>query len=535
MGVETEYAVNSQGQFSTDGDRESRLWMFMDVARNQLAHLRDFGQGMFLENGSRLYIDCGMHPELSTPECANPWEVVRYILAGEEILVDLATQLEGQDNDPALSFFKCNVDYSGAGTTWGCHESYLHRMSPEKLSDEIIPHLVSRIIYTGAGGFDSLSTGLEFTLSPRVPHLGRVMSEHSTHERGLFHTKDESLASAGYHRLHLICGESLCSQTAMWLKIGTTALVVAMAEAGMRLSHIVGLCDPLAALKSFASDTECKAKAQLIRGKWRTAIQIQRFYLERAESCIGAPFMPPWAEAVCREWRLMLERLEKGPEAVKTTLDWAIKLALYQDYAKRQGFDWHELPHWTHMHGTLRSELGLRGYDEKSISIDSLLGPHSPVRDEVERLELYLRANNLRWGGLSKFIQLRRQLFEIDTRFAQLGTEGIFNGLSQKGVLAHEMEGIGNIPEARAQPPAAGRARVRGEVIRRLDPYRSNYECDWQGVWDRETKCLLDLSDPFTSKERWRQMSDHSEDSLQLAPDGIRARIRYLEESRYYY
>jgi hypothetical protein len=460
---------------------------------------------------------------------------VRYILAGEKILSNLATKFETRHGNSGLSFFKCNVDYSGAGTTWGCHESYLHKAHPENLSEQIIPHLVSRIIYTGAGGFDSLSTGLEFTLSPRVPHLGKVISEHSTHERGLFHTKDESLSSQGYHRLHLICGESLCSQTSMWLKVATTALIVAMAEAGLRLSHFVGLRAPLTALKGFAADTQCNtAKALLTNGQWMTAIEIQRFYLGRAEMHMHASFMPAWAEAVCHEWRLMLEQLEKGPEAVKTTLDWAIKLALYQDYAKRQGFDWQQLPHWTHVHAALRAALKLVEYEERSISIDSVLGQNSPVRDEVKRLEPYLRDHGLSWDGLNKFLQLRRQLFEIDTRFGQLGSEGIFNELSQKGVLTHEMEGVGDVSEATARPPAGGRARVRGEVVRRLAPYRQNYECDWQGVWDRETRCVLDLSDPFTAKEQWRRLDETAGEKLLDNPESISARIRYLEGLRYY-
>ena len=49
---------------------------------------------------------------------------------------------------------RCNVDYSGSGSTWGCHESYLHRCSPRLLPAALLPHLVSRVIYTGAGGFE---------------------------------------------------------------------------------------------------------------------------------------------------------------------------------------------------------------------------------------------------------------------------------------------------------------------------------------------------------------------------------------------
>jgi proteasome accessory factor A len=535
FGMETEYAVDGRATaYDAVSAKHVLAWQVIDVAREQLKYLTDFGEGMFLENGSRLYIDSGYHPELSTPECADPWDVVRYILAGERIFLDLAGKINARNPEADLSFFKCNVDYSGTGTTWGCHESYMHRMSPEKLSQEIIPHLVSRIIYTGAGGFDSLAPGLTFTISPRVPHLEKVVSESSTSARGIFHTKDESLSGGGYHRLHLICGESLCSQTAMWLKVATTALVVAMAEAGITLGQSVRLVAPLTALKGFAADPTCKAKAIVAGRGWMTAIEIQRFYLECAEANLRAPFMPFWAEEACRQWRRILDRLEKGYEAVNTTLDWAIKLSLYKDHASRQGFDWESLPHWTHIHKRLDAALGYPANFGAAISMETLFEENSPVRDEARGLAPYLKEKGLRWLDLNKFLLLRRQLFEIDTRFGQLGDKGIFSKLSASGVLAHRMEHIGNIRKFVTKPPASGRAHLRGELIRNLNVNRDTYECDWQGVWDTRNKRLLDLSDPFASKEEWRKLDEKATDMFELIPAGLRDRILYLERGRTY-
>ena len=77
------------------------------------------------------------------------------------------------------ALFRSNVDYGGAPTTWGCHESYLHTSDPRSLPQSLNPHLVSRIIYCGAGGFDATSPGLDFLLSPRVPFLYHVTSAES--------------------------------------------------------------------------------------------------------------------------------------------------------------------------------------------------------------------------------------------------------------------------------------------------------------------------------------------------------------------
>lgn len=534
FGMETEYAVHSPGGTVSESERQALVWQLIDIAREKLKHVGDFGGGMFLENGSRLYIDCGQHPELSTPECTDPWQVVRYILAGERTLLHIASELAERKHQPALSFFKNNVDYSGSGTTWGCHESYLHRSAPGTLSDEIIPHLISRVIYTGAGGFNSLGAGLTFTLSPRVPHLENVVSEHSTSARGIFHTKDESLSGAGYHRLHLICGESLSSQTAMWLKVATTALVVAMAEAGVRVSYAVSPRAPLTALRVFANDPTCRAKALVAERKWMSAVEIQRTYLERAEAHLGDSFMPDWAAEACRQWRRILDRLEGGYEGVNTTLDWAIKLTLYRDYAARQGFKWETLARWTEVHKRLDAALGYPADFGGSTLTDGLFEDDARLFDEGRTLRTYLHQHGLRWEGLSKFLQLRRQLFEIDTRFAELGERGIFTKLANSGVLTHEVAKIGDIGDFLRTPPPSGRARLRGEFIGQVTDNREHFECDWQGIWDRNKDRFLDLSDPFATTEQWLKLDATPETKFNLVPEGLRERMRHLEGYRPY-
>lgn len=519
FGLETEYAFTALDPRGASLDREEVLGRLMRLARSKMPHLPDGHSGIFLQNGSRFYVDCGLHPELSTPECANPWDAVRYILAGERILTSLADDLtasEGQFSE--VLFFRCNVDYSGTRSTWGCHESYLHRADPSLFPKQIIPHLVSRLIYTGAGGFNSLSPGIEFTLSPRVPHMVKEVSGDSTSDRGIFHTKDESLCSKDYHRLHILCGESLCSETAIWLKVGATALVVAMIEAGLRPGDAVELQSPLGAMRCFARDTECEAVVESASGKGLTVIAIQRHYLTQAEAHVHDAFMPPWAEEVCRQWRVILDRLESVPESIATVLDWGIKLALYKDRVRRRGMAWESLPHWTHVLVRLCGALQHTEYRDKSVSVEFLLGKKSPVADEVKRLTSFVRSKGLTWEGLSPFLALRQELFEIDTRFGQLGDKGIFTAIDRAEVLAHHFPGVDNIEHAMANPPAVGRARVRGECIRRLADNNGRYTCDWQGVWDHQARRKLDLSDPFGTEERWEDLPKE-EDEEEDEPD----------------
>ncbi|MFY9573561.1 MAG: proteasome accessory factor PafA2 family protein, partial [Blastocatellia bacterium] len=121
----------------------------------------------------------------------------------------------------------------------------------------------------------------------------------------------------------------------------------------------------------------------------------------------------------------------------------------------------------------------------------------------VEQLTPWLQERGLSWDSLDTVIAVRRELFEIDTRFGQLGERGIFSTLDRAGVLTHQVSGVGAIETALTEPPAVGRARVRGEVIKRLARTNGRYHCDWQGIFDASQKRLLDLSEPFEEVERW--------------------------------
>ncbi len=506
LGVETEYAFVSLDSRGRRVDSSARLEALMRLARSQLTSLPDhFSNGVYLGNGSRLYIDVGEHPELSTPECDNPWDAVRYLMAGERILVGLASELKREDRGKSTAtFFKHNVDYGGTGSSWGSHESYLHRADPEMLPEQIIPHLVSRLVYTGAGGFDTTSPGLQFTLSPRVPHLVHTVSGSSTSARGIFHTKDEPLCCNGFHRLHILCGESLCSNKAMWLRLGTTALVVALIEAGIRPGDGVQIRGPLSAMRSFSQDVTCTVTAELCNGQHATAVDIQRHYLELAEAHLRDSFMPAWAPDVCRAWRRMLDRLENAPQTITTTLDWGIKLALYKQHAGNGGVDWESLRYWTEVMTTLCAALSRAKFKGRTVSAAVVLGPASPVAEEVKRLTPFVRRSGLSWDDLKVITRLRKELFEIDMRFGQLGEGGIFSTLDRAGVLDHQVLGLDEIEHAIGNPPAVGRARIRGELIRQLAQGDRRYSCDWQSVWDHSQRRVIRLNEPFATTAEWQ-------------------------------
>jgi proteasome accessory factor A len=504
LGVETEYAISAM-QGREPVERVPVIRRLMELAHATLPNVQDgSSSGLFMENGARLYLDCGMHVEFSTPECANPWDAVRYVEAGHQTMLRLLERLAGYCA-PGLeaNCYRVNVDYGGNGATWGCHESYMHRMSPALMPAQLIPHLVTRVVYAGAGGFHPFSSGLEFTLSPRAAHMERAISSDSTNERGIFHTKDEPLC-AGYHRLHVLCGESLCSQLAMFVKFGATSLIVAMAEAGLTPGNAVQLASPLDALRTVAGDLTLKRPLDLKGSARGTAIEIQRHYLEMAEAHRSDSFMPLWAPEVCTQWRRVLDLLDRGPAAAAGALDWPTKLALYMSHAERRGLNWNRLRFWNALLERMRKAIGLAA-DGGRFPLEQAIGPETPIPDLVKRLSALLSRRGLEWDELRKMLVLRPEFFEIDMRFGQLGARGLFSMMDEAGALHHRVSGIDNIEHAMRNPPATGRAKLRGAVVKRVaGDGHGGWCCTWQRIYSQRYGRLLDLSDPFAKEELWQ-------------------------------
>jgi proteasome accessory factor A len=521
FGLETEYALVLLDQHGQRIPTSSAAEWLLLAARQQLCHLPDLASsGLFLANGARFYIDCGHHPEFAGPELANPWDAARYIKACEKILEGLGAELVTKH--PAaiaqVCLFRQNVDYSGSGSTWGSHESYLHRADPALFRRHLLPHLVSRLIYTGSGGFDSAYPGIRFLLSPRVPHLTAEVSPESTRSRGILHTKDESLSSNGYHRLHLLCSESLFSEQAIFLRVGTTALIVAMIEAGLRPGELLELHAPLQAMQVFARDPRCQQTVNCANHPPLSALAIQRRYLALAEAHRHASFMPPWAPEVCRQWSRVLELLEAGsPESAATSLDWAIRYNVFEKFLQSQGYSWQEVERWNLVTEAISKILAYKNLPADFSDLGSVENEERLLAGILPDWAPPARENGAILDGFKKFRALRSRLFELDTRFGQLGNNGLFSQLERAGVLQHHIPGVDNFEHAMEWPPAVGRAKLRGECVRRLgriNASRTGYLCDWTAIWDQAQVRLLDLSDPFRQQADWQSVSLDSNSAL---------------------
>ena len=505
MGMETEYAISGR---HPNGDCLDKTFLSNEIVQVAARHLvsmpSETNVGLFLANGSRFYRDAGNHPELSSPECLTPWEVVRYVTAGDHIMRDLAHRLSQRiGRGSRVDIAKVNVDYGGSGNTWGCHESYSHLIRNREFTRDLIPHLVSRIVYTGAGGFNSISPGLEFALSPRVHHLVASVSGSSTNNRGIVHSKNEDLTGGAYNRLHLLCGESLYSQTASVLKVGSTALVLTMLERGVEDFAAWRPGNPVEAMRAIARDPTCRAKIDLVTGVRVSAVEMQNGYLSRIESALGEGWLPDWAEDLCRLWRSTLSRLGEAPESVCGTLDWAIKHVFFEKLIRESGFDEEKISRWNDF-----QELLLRSQDGAEMPptpqlMNNLLTPEEIAPELEARIAPLLHERGLERQEMLRFWALRRDLFMLDARFNTVGTDSVFASLQDAGVLSHEVPEVGDIAGAMTAAPAGTRAHLRGKAIKDLAGKKGDNLCGWEFVYDQIKGLQLNLRDPFSLQESW--------------------------------
>mgnify|MGYP003093596719 CR=1 FL=1 len=150
FGVETEYGVSVTGSDHPVDAAQVAMMMFQPVVS------RARSTNTYLTNGSRLYLDVGSHPEYATAEARDPMDALLQDLAGERVMAGLAldaqARLRARYGDGVnVHVFKNNAD--SAGHSFGCHENYLVRryVPLETVEHELLPFLITRQLYTGAG------------------------------------------------------------------------------------------------------------------------------------------------------------------------------------------------------------------------------------------------------------------------------------------------------------------------------------------------------------------------------------------------
>jgi proteasome accessory factor A len=313
------------------------------------------GNGGFLFNGGRLYLDSG-HLEYATPECRTLDDLVAMERAGDQVLNATVADL-GLSSE--VFFIKNNADHFGH--TYGYHENYCLRVSPRSrdMVQGLLPFLVTRQLFAGAGmvfpssgrgreragrgaGGPGGAAGAQAPVPFQVSQRAGFVSVDVSHRvrfggRPILNLRDEPLAGGRYRRLHIIIGDANRSEYATALKLGSTALVAQLLEQGW--DPEIELENPVAALKEIARNPLGGWTVRTNRGETVPAIQVQRQYLlEATKRFMGRDKDTDWT---LRQWAQILNGLDMDPMRLEGYVDWVTKYRQLAAFAEKsqQGWD----------------------------------------------------------------------------------------------------------------------------------------------------------------------------------------------------
>jgi proteasome accessory factor PafA2 len=360
-----------------------------------------------LENGARYYVDHA-HPEYSCPEVTNPHDLVVHEKAGERIVEfsrrEANTLLPG---GAQMLVYKNNSDRKG--NSYGCHENYLmdRRTSFKQIAEHLMSFFVSRQVYSGAGkvGTENRSQPCEYQLSQRADFFETEIALDTMVKRPIINTRDEPHADREkYRRLHVIVGDANMSEYAIYLRNGATAIVLSMIEDGT-ISKDLTLRDPVRAIKEVSHDSTCTLEVELQNGKRMTAVQIQRLYLEMAESYAETRETESWTRDVLDKWAFVLDALERDPRELGDKIDWVIKKVMIENFMERKGVDW-ESPRVQMLdlqYHDLRPDKGLYYLLERQGKVERIVTDEEitkAITEPPEDTRAYFRGHCLkRYGG----------------------------------------------------------------------------------------------------------------------------------------
>jgi proteasome accessory factor A len=362
VGIETEYGcLLSEEEPHVNSEvwpAKVKNYLFRSAQAGTIdLHYRDYeeppGNGGFLRNGGRLYLDMG-HIEYASPECLHLHDLVAYDLAGDELLQSALAALGAAGR---VSFIKNNVDHH-TGATFGCHENYLMKREAQftpPILGTLLTFLATRQIFTGAGrvgqanplAFDfeppPQEKQVNFQLSQRADHIVNDIYQWVQFNRAIINARDEPLADyRKYRRLHLLIGDSNMSPFATALKIGTTACVLSLLEEG-RLPRNLVLTDAVQSTRDISRDSTGRWIVDLENGKTIGALDVQwQFYdlaqkhlRETAPKAFGAE-----TDWLLESWSFVLEALEQNPQSLIGGVDWITKKWLLETFIESEGLTW---------------------------------------------------------------------------------------------------------------------------------------------------------------------------------------------------
>jgi Pup amidohydrolase len=178
-----------------------------------------------------------------------------------------------------------------------------------------------------------------YQISQRADFFEEEVGLETTLKRPIVNTRDEPHCDATkYRRLHVIVGDANMSEVATFVKVGVTALLLAMIEDDEMGDDLI-LANPVGAIRQVSHDPTLTRTVLLRGGRRATALDIQWSLYERArkyERTVGLGAVGEESgQAALQWWEAILTGLERAPSSVAHVVDWVAKQRLVEGYAER--------------------------------------------------------------------------------------------------------------------------------------------------------------------------------------------------------
>ncbi len=311
-------------------------YTFFDESQAICSKMRRRNDG-FLRNGSRIYICTGGHLEIATPECRDAFDVLKYDKAAElymQIGVEKANEkycekIKKRGNAAShIQCWKANVEIDKRYSR-GTHESYIvDRKKFAGKENLLIPFLVIRKIFFGAGGYVADKEGIKYVISPKAMVSRRVFTE-SPSQWPILSTRDEPLSTKDKYRVHVTSGEGVRSEVTRLLTNAITSYVIDAIESG-KITHVETLWNPLQTFKDISENTEGEWRVNLMNRRTESAIDyLTSSYLGAVEALFEEREVSYWDKYALDTFKRICSKFEQGlleDPYVFRRVEWVMKL-----------------------------------------------------------------------------------------------------------------------------------------------------------------------------------------------------------------
>jgi hypothetical protein len=297
----------------------------------------------------RVYADMS-HIELAAMECDDPYLLTAVVEKQHSISAQIVAEMEKED----FRFVLANNNHSGLLQTdcpvWGAHENYLTEKHPSKLTDLLLPFLVTRI-YAGAGGIEFPSG--DFLAGVRPTRMELVTGGDTTHCRAIHSTAREEHhmgPKPDCFRYHQILGDGHRSHFNLALQFGATALALKAVLYDRKLSRDIarlpGFPPPGNRWVGLLQEINVLARSGQSLTIDPRVVATQRLYLDAARRFAASmDHAPPWVPRILDDWNHTLDAIDRLDRAwLAPRFDNFAKYEFYSRILDEAGCSWAVLP-----------------------------------------------------------------------------------------------------------------------------------------------------------------------------------------------